>query len=121
MIRMWMTERLLPAEQAAGFDGAIEADGNGALFLNDGRPVPLSGVLAPYGYISLPAVGSTGRALPDGEKGYLLAGVTASADGLQAGEVRISSAGGAYILLKNTGEVVINGLVIGADGKIADA
>ena len=115
---MWMTQRLLPAGQTAGFYGTVETDAEGALFISDGRPVPLSGVLSPYGYISLPAVGSEGRAVPDGEDRYLLAGIAADADGLEAGEVRISSAGGAYILLKSNGEVVINGLVIKADGTI---
>ena len=62
-------------------------------------------LLFPYGYTA--AVAEGGRALMlDG----VCAGMAAAPDGdLSQGEVRIYSAGGAEILLKNTGEVVING------------
>ncbi len=62
-------------------------------------------LLFPYGYSAAAAEG--GRALMlDG----VCAGMAAAPDGdLSQGEVRIYSAGGAEILLKNTGEVVING------------
>ncbi|MGI6270640.1 MAG: hypothetical protein ACOYKJ_08960 [Candidatus Howiella sp.] len=118
LMDMWMTQQLLPEGRENGLYGVIETDAAGRLFLNDGRPLPLSGVLTPYGYLALPAVGSAGRAAPDGEDGYLLAGVIAAAEDLEPGEIRISSAGGAYILLKNSGEVIINGMKIGADGQI---
>ena len=53
-------------------------------------------------------------AAADGKQAVMLdgvcAGIAASLDGeLSQGEVRLYSAGGAEILLKNTGEVVING------------
>ena len=37
---------------------------------------------------------------------------------LESGEVELRSLGGAYILLKNNGDVVINGLVINRQGVI---
>lgn len=69
------------------------------------RSFPAPEMLFPYGYAAVAAEG--GRALLlDG----VWAGMAAAPDGsLSPGEVRISSAGGAEILLKNTGEVVING------------
>ena len=55
-------------------------------------------LLFPYGYSAAAA------------EGGVCAGMAAAPDGdLSQGEVRIYSAGGAEILLKNTGEVVING------------
>ena len=62
-------------------------------------------MLFPYGYSSAAADGKQAVML-DG----VCAGIAASRDGeLSQGEVRLYSAGGAEILLKNTGEVVING------------
>lgn len=62
-------------------------------------------LLFPYGYSS---------AAEDGNRAVMLdgvcAGIAASPDGqLSQGEVRLYSSGGAEILLKNSGEVVING------------
>ena len=62
-------------------------------------------LLFPYGYSS---------AAEDGNRAVMLdgvcAGIAASPDDqLSQGEVRLYSAGGAEILLKNSGEVVING------------
>ena len=62
-------------------------------------------LLFPYGYSS---------AAEEGDRAVMLdgvcAGIAAAPDGqLSQGEVRLYSAGGAEILLKNTGEVVING------------
>jgi phage gp45-like len=62
-------------------------------------------MLFPYGYAS---------AAEDGNRVVMLdgvcAGLAAVPDGqLAQGEVRLYSAGGAEILLKNNGEVVING------------
>lgn len=62
-------------------------------------------LLFPYGYSS---------AAEDGDRAVMLdgvcAGIAAAPDvDLSQGEVRLYSSGGAEILLKNTGEVVING------------
>ena len=62
-------------------------------------------LLFPYGYSS---------AAQDGDRAVMLdgvcAGIAAVPDGqLSQGEVRLYSSGGAEILLKNSGEVVING------------
>ena len=60
---------------------------------------------APWGVESLP---------PEGERVLVLPGAglcfgTVRAAGVAPGEVRLFSAGGAEILLKNSGEIVING------------
>ncbi len=62
-------------------------------------------LLFPYGFSSA-AVEGRQAVMLDG----VCAGITSVPDGeLAQGEVRIYSSGGAEILLKNTGEVVING------------
>ncbi len=102
---MWLTQRL------GGVQGAKVSSGQVA----GGRQFAVRGeneyqcpeTLFPYGFSSLAAQG--GKAvLVDG----FCAGVSSMPDGsLEEGEVRLYSAGGAEILLKRSGEVVINGQV----------
>lgn len=37
---------------------------------------------------------------------------------IESGEIKIVSKGGAYIILKNNGDIVLNGLVINSGGVI---
>ena len=71
------------------------------------RDVP---VIAPYGIAYNPPVGETSVVLPlVSEQAFL--GVVAQDKGLEEGELMLYSKGGATILLKNDGSVVINGKV----------
>lgn len=76
------------------------------------RDIP---VYSPYGVESVPVNGSDVLLVPYLD-GYAMCGCKAQSGGLQKGEVHISSFGGASILLKNNGDVVINGLTIKPDG-----
>lgn len=62
----------------------------------------------PYGVFSVPASGSKGVVLPldDGE---ISLGVVNDVKGLEEGELMLYSKGGASIVLKNNGKVIING------------
>ncbi|MGN0459319.1 MAG: hypothetical protein ACI4RL_02160 [Ruminococcus sp.] len=63
----------------------------------------------PYGVIYNPPVGATGVVLPT-ERGNMLIGVCPDDDiDLDPGEVMLYSSGGASIVLKNNGKVLING------------
>ena len=64
----------------------------------------------PYGIVSTPPDGRSAVVLPleDGEVGL---GVLKKAAGLQEGEIMLYSKGGASIVLKNDGTVLINGRV----------
>lgn len=65
----------------------------------------------PYGFISVAAKGEKAVMLGD-----YCAGVAAVPGvSLNEGEVRLFSSGGAEILLKNSGEVIINGQVFNAE------
>ena len=68
---------------------------------------------APYGIESVAPVGQRAVVLPL-DFGDVALGVVSSTSGLEQGEIRIRSMGGAEILLKNSGEVIINGTVIGS-------
>jgi hypothetical protein len=64
----------------------------------------------PYGVVSVPPAGESAVVLPlaDGEVGL---GVLSKGVGLEEGEVMLYSKGGASIVLKNDGRVLINGRV----------
>ncbi|MCD8025629.1 MAG: hypothetical protein LUF33_01485 [Clostridiales bacterium] len=67
----------------------------------------------PYGIVSIPPIGERAVVLPldDGEVSL---GVIADGAGLEPGEVMLRSSGGAAIVLKNSGKVLINGEEYGA-------
>lgn len=62
----------------------------------------------PYGMLSVPPVGEKAVVLPL-EDGELSLGVIAKSHNLSEGEVMLFSKGGASIVLKNNGKVLING------------
>ncbi len=66
---------------------------------------------APWGVYSLPPKGTLALVFP---RLGTCAGVVTDASQIAAGEVLLKSLGGAEILLKNNGEVVINGQVFPA-------
>ena len=74
-------------------------------------------LLCPSGLRCFPKEGEQGFLIPFGG-GYALLGTAASTQGLNPGELILESGGGAYIHLKNTGDVVINGLAIQPDGTV---
>lgn len=65
---------------------------------------------APYGYSYKAPVGEEIFVL-SAEGGFASLGTKASSQGLEAGEVKICSKGGASIELKNDGSIVLNGCV----------
>lgn len=100
---MWLTQQLHQNEGAKVSSGQV-AGGDGFSVRGD-REYQAPEMLLPYGFSSLAEAGEKAVML-DG----FCAGISALPDGgLKEGEVRLYSAGGAEILLKNTGEVVING------------
>lgn len=69
----------------------------------------------PYGYQSVPPINEDIIMLESND-GAVVLGALNKNDGLESGEVKISSLGGAYIILKNNGDIVLNGLVIDSGG-----
>lgn len=86
----------------------------GAVSSSETRGVP---VFAPRGISYRPCEGDRMLILPvDGADTCV--GCLCVNTGLASGELKLSSAGGATILLKNNGEIILNGLRISRDGKI---
>lgn len=71
----------------------------------------------PYGFNSLPPVDEQVIMVPSSD-GTVVLGTLNNPENIESGEVELRSLGGAYILLKNNGDVVINGLVINRQGVI---
>ncbi|MCI6254282.1 MAG: hypothetical protein MR621_05765 [Eubacterium coprostanoligenes] len=72
---------------------------------------------APYGYKSVPPVDEDVIMLESND-GAVVLGALSKDEDIESGEVKISSLGGAYIILKNNGDIVLNGLVIDSRGVI---
>lgn len=73
----------------------------------------------PYGYTSAAPIGEEVVVIPSSD-GEIALGTRCKSSELQSGEVMISSLGGAKIILKNDGTVVINSTVIGREGVIGN-
>lgn len=102
---MWLTKRL---SEETGTDrvrrGTVTAGGDAPVVLADTEYREPESV-TPYGLSSK---------MPEGARAAMLGGLClgcceAPGEGLEDGELRLYSAGGAEILLKNSGEVFING------------
>ena len=72
---------------------------------------------SPYGYSSRAPRGEKIILVPSAD-GQVMLGTAEDASSLESGEIRIASAGGAKIILKNDGTVIINSMIIGKDGVI---
>ena len=66
---------------------------------------------APFGIISVPPVGAKAVVTPT-EQGFIYTGVIGQNAELEPGELMLYSSGGANIVLKNDGQVLINGTSI---------
>ncbi len=102
---MWLTRQLNRPKPSRFTDGTVT--GGSRLDIRAEREYRNPQTVLPYGFSSVPAPGER-AVLLEGR----LAGVagTAGTD-LEEGEVRLYSRGGAEIVLKNSGEVCINGQV----------
>ena len=101
---MWLTKQGKQASGTRLHRGQVTSEEQGMKVQGD-REYRSPELLFPYGYVS---------AAQEGQRALMLdgvcAGVASAPDNqLAQGEVRLYSSGGAEILLKNTGEVVING------------
>ena len=74
-------------------------------------------ILSPFGIEYIPELGTNVKLLKNGNDALCL-GTPLKPSGMGRGEIMLYNNSGAYILLKNNGEVEINGLRISSQGKI---
>ncbi len=92
------------------------SDGIEASATDSGRDYPC---YAPYGYTYTAPAGEE-VLLVRTESGGAVSGSRMKTGVLPSGEIKIKSAGGAEIWLRNDGSVVINGLIINRYGEIEE-
>ena len=109
---MWLSERAAAAkrerqEMASAGEVTIGGDSAGVYTTYEARDAVVS---SPGGYTWRPRVGD-GVLVMKGSAGesFIAGCVGETNSGLAEGEVRISSGGGAEILLKNNGDVILRG------------
>ena len=101
---MWLTKQGITRQKSGLQKGRVTGAGAQLQVVGASQYVSPE-LLFPYGFSSAPSEGDRAVMLEG-----VCAGIAAVPDGtLSQGEVRLYSAGGAEILLKNTGEVVVNG------------
>ena len=110
---MWLSEylagRSIGAESSSsGEVRSVNPDGVSVSSTRD-QTVPM---IAPAGIAYKPAVGSQTVVLPAEGGAVCLGVVSTPAANLEAGELMLYSAGGASLVLKNDGRVLINGRTV---------
>lgn len=116
---MWLSRNFKSTEQSAAETGVITLNKDDITEANSSMPSRGAQCFSPYGYSSRIPVGDE-VLIVNGSSGSAVAGVKMNAGTLEQGEIEIRSLGGATILLKNDGSVVINSLVIDRDGNIEE-
>lgn len=114
---MWMSKRIVAtSEKEVAEKGKVTLSDNQ---LEAGATVTRRNIdsYAPYGYKSVPPVDEDVIMLESND-GAVVLGAMSKDEDIESGEVKISSLGGAYIILKNNGDIVLNGLVIDSRGVI---
>ena len=106
-----------PRHGDGGMIGQVSQAGSAGFGVVGASRITSTVNIAPRGFSYLPAVGDNLLMLPVEGRDLCLGAVTSTA-GLQPGEVRIFSSGGAQILLAANGEIHLNGAVITRDGRI---
>ena len=108
---MWINEYMAGNSFSAepSVSGEIRAADNGSVSVSATRDYGGLPVIAPAGIAYVPVVGSSAMVM-QGAGGAVCLGVAVTPPSeLQAGELMLYSAGGASIVLKNNGKVLING------------
>ncbi len=117
---MWISRMLAKNHESEKAQSGYISMSNGGE-LEAGSTVNARGIKAysPYGYSAAVPVGEEVILVPSAE-GQAILGTREGGASLPQGEVEISSKGGAKILLKNDGTVIINGhYVINKEGEVS--
>lgn len=112
---MWLSKQVISAsdEKKIPEIGSItESSNKNGVCVQGKREYRNIPNVMPFGIVSVPAVGQKAVITPT-EFGYVNNGVISAANDLSPGEIMLYSAGGASIVLKNNGKVLINGTEVG--------
>ncbi len=112
---MWLMNYITKnsIEKPGAVSGSVKKGAEGTSVLASDEHKMLLQCL-PYGVYSVPPNGCSAVVLPVGE-GEVTLGVTSGTAEINQGELALYSSGGASIILKNNGDVVINGRVFASE------
>lgn len=118
---MWITKQLVQKEKVINATSAkvTMADKNVVCTTGSEEHRSLPNY-APFGVASVPPTGTQVLIL-DSEIGTVCTGCLCDNKQVQSGELMLFSQGGACVLLKNNGDILLNGVRITKDGKIIEA
>lgn len=109
---MWLSQYIAKRGQRLNDKGTVTVSGTGRADFNGSSVIGNIKVAVPYGIAYNPPSGTEGVAVPC-EDGRVIIGVTARVESsLEPGEIMLYSKGGAALVLKNDGNVYINGRVV---------
>lgn len=106
-INEYMTGRSFNADGASA--GEIRSANSGSVSVSSTRDYGALPLIAPAGIAYVPVAGASTVVMESAGGAVCLGVVSAAQENLQAGELMLYSAGGASIVLKNDGKVLING------------
>lgn len=113
---MWIPKALTENEKQRGAKTAsVIFSSNGKTAVSGAESFDNIQKIVPYGLEYVPPVGTTAVVIPVGNSQYFTGVVCQNTAELQPGELALYSSGGAKIVLKNDGTVVINGQVFDAE------
>ncbi len=108
---MWLSQQMIAAQKQRPAAELTAVTGTAAMQgANAYRGVPTA---APWGVASHPP-NSAYAVLVNTGSGPACVGTLTDCGGLEPGELKLFSAGGAEIILKNSGEVIVNGQIFAA-------
>jgi hypothetical protein len=115
---MWLSEIMAKSQSSDKAEkGIVTLSSGGDLEIDSSVNSRSVNSYSPYGYTCATPVGEEVIVIPSSD-GQATLGVKSDCSSLESGEVRIMSKGGACIILKNDGSVIINSLVIDKNGVI---
>ncbi len=117
---MWISRQIIKEEKAPTVEcGKVTMSSNGSVEATSTGVERNVDFYAPYGYSFCVPKGER-LLLTQGGGEQVCIGVENDCSSLEYGEIKITSLSGAYIHLKNDGNIVLNGLTVSKEGKIIE-
>lgn len=111
-MRMWLTNYIAKSKKKNPSQGTVSASTYNDANLKGSSQYDNTKIVVPYGVVYNPPVGVTGVVLPLENVNTMIGVYSKSNIDLKPGEVMLYSAGGAKLVLRNNGNVEINGKVV---------
>lgn len=110
---MWLSKQISNACKLAKNVkiGKVTSSNSNSVTVQSDQEYRQINAMAPFGVISNPPIGTKVVITPV-ENGYICTGSLSPSSTLEPGELMLYSKGGASIVLKNNGQVLINGTSI---------